>query len=361
MSLVANDLTYKPQQEFHLNNVSFEMKKGQLYTILGRTLAGKTTLLRAIAGLLTVDHGSIMLDGQDFGKVPVWNRNIAMVYQQFINYPHLSVFENVAFPLRQRKMDAHIVDQRVMSALESVGIAGFESRKIRTLSGGQQQRVALARSLAKEANILLLDEPLVNLDYKLREQLRDDFRNIFSAEISFESILIYSSTDPVEAMQLGGDIIVMDEACILQQGTAKNVFEYPANTRVAKIANDPAMNLVRGEITDGRIFINEDITLAIPRHFKWLPSGSYTFGLRATDISLAATGIPFSVDLSEINGSETYLHVKNGDKTMVGLLDTVKDFATDERVSLSLDASRMYAFEVDGDLISSPFGGQYIG
>ena len=191
--------------------------------------------------------------------MPVWERNIAMVYQQFINYPHLTVFDNVAFPLRQRKMDESLIKGRVMDSLESVGLTGFETRKIQALSGGQQQRVALARSLAKQAGILLLDEPLVNLDYKLREQLREEFRNIFSDHVSSNSILIYSSTDPLEAMQLGGDIIVLDEGRVLQQGPAHEIFENPANTRVAEISNDPAMNLLPGAIEDSKIVISGDI------------------------------------------------------------------------------------------------------
>ena len=356
MDLVAENLTYKPQDEFHLNDVSFTMKSGQLYTILGRTLAGKTTLLKSIAGLLTVDGGIVKVDGQDFGNIPVWERNIAMVYQQFINYPHLTVFDNVAFPLRQRKMDETTINKRVMSSLATVGLEGFEARKIQALSGGQQQRVALARSLAKEANMLLLDEPLVNLDYKLREQLREEFRNIFSTQVSSNSILIYSSTDPVEAMQLGGEIIVMDEARILQQGPAKDVFENPANVRVAEIANDPAMNLMTGQISDGRIVVNKDISMPIPAHFKSLAVGDYTFGIRSADVSLAPKGLPFVVELAEISGSETYLHVKNGDQTIVGLLDMVRDFAADEKVKLALDSSKMYAFGADGALVSSPFG-----
>ena len=356
MDLVAENLTYKPQDEFHLNDVSFTMKSGQLYTILGRTLAGKTTLLKSIAGLLTVDGGSVKVDGQDFSNIPVWERNIAMVYQQFINYPHLTVFDNVAFPLRQRKMDETTINKRVMLSLGTVGLEGFEARKIQALSGGQQQRVALARSLAKEANMLLLDEPLVNLDYKLREQLREEFRNIFSTQVSSNSILIYSSTDPVEAMQLGGEIVVMDEARILQQGPAKDVFENPANVRVAEIANDPAMNLMTGQISDGRIVVNKDISMPIPAHFKSLAVGDYTFGIRSADVSLAPKGLPFVVELAEISGSETYLHVKNGDQTIVGLLDMVRDFAADEKVKLALDSSKMYAFGADGALVSSPFG-----
>ena len=127
-----------------------------------------------------------------FLKVPVWERNVAMVYQQFINYPHLNVFENIAFPLKQRKIDQSVINDKVMDSLKSVGLVGYENRKIQELSGGQQQRVSLARSLVKNAKILLLDEPLVNLDYKLREQLREEFKNLFSKGLADETILIYS-------------------------------------------------------------------------------------------------------------------------------------------------------------------------
>ena len=150
MSLIASNLCLKPDTEYHLNDVCFEMSKGEIYTIIGRTLAGKTTLLKTIAGLIAPESGSLNLDGRDFGRIPVWKREVAMVYQQFINYPHLSVYENVAFPLKQRRMPKTEISNRVMRALSQVGLDGFENRKIQALSGGQQQRVALARSLVKE-------------------------------------------------------------------------------------------------------------------------------------------------------------------------------------------------------------------
>lgn len=359
MDLVATNLTYRPEEEFHLTDVSFQMEKGRLYTVLGRTLAGKTTMLRTIAGLQTSDSGSLEFRGKDFLRLPVWKRNIAMVYQQFINYPHLTVYENVAFPLKQRRMAAAEISQKVAAALRMVGLQGFETRKIQELSGGQQQRVAMARSFAKEADILLLDEPLVNLDYKLREQLRDEFRNIFSSGVSRESILVYSSTDPLEAMQLGGDIIVMDKACILQQAPAGEVFENPANTRVAEIANDPAMNLMAGRIDDERIVVNHDIKLDLPRHFARLSAGEYLFGIRASKIMVADHGIPFRVELAEISGSETFVHLRNGDQVLVGQLDVVQEFGMDEAVSVHIDTDWLYAFGTGGDLVSSPFwGGQ---
>jgi glycerol transport system ATP-binding protein len=233
MTLIASNLTTKGKEEFFLNDISFEISPGKIYTIIGRTLSGKTTLLKTIAGLIAQDSGTLSFNGNNFDVIPVWKRQVAMVYQQFINYPHLNVFENIAFPLKQRKVDLAEIKNRVQQAIEQVGLEGFEERKIQALSGGQQQRVALARSLVKNANILLLDEPLVNLDYKLREQLREEFKKIFSSKTSEEAILIYSTTDPIEAMQLGGEVIVMDEGKILQQGSAKEIYENPATTKVA--------------------------------------------------------------------------------------------------------------------------------
>ncbi len=355
MDLVAENLVFRPENEYHLNNVSFTMTRGKLYTILGRTLAGKTTLLKTIAGLIAPDSGSITYSGKEFGSLPVWKRNVAMVYQQFINYPHLTVFDNVSFPLKQRKVSTATIQQKVSQALQQVGLQGFEERKIQALSGGQQQRVALARSLVKEAELLLLDEPLVNLDYKLREQLRDEFRGIFNSGLMDQSILIYSSTDPVETMQLGGDVVVMDEGSVLQQAKAQDVFEHPADTRVALIANDPAMNLIAGEKTGGMIVINQAIRMDVPRHLKSLMDGRYTFGIRAADISIDKEGDLWEVELSEISGSETFIHLRNGEHSIVGLLEMVKDIQIGEEISVQFDTQWLYAFDQKGDLAASPF------
>ncbi len=286
MNLVAENLSYKPDEQFHLNEVSFNFKKGNIYTILGRTLSGKTTLLKTIAGLLTPDTGVMQFDDKDFLKVPVWERNIAMVYQQFINYPHLNVFENVAFPLKQRKIDNHEINDEVLKSLKSVGLEGYENRKIQELSGGQQQRVSLARSLVKNAKILLLDEPLVNLDYKLREQLREEFKNIFSQGLSEESIVIFSTTDPREAMELNGEVIVLDEGKVLQVGAAKDIFENPKTLKVAEISNDPPMNILQAEIDSNKIKF-EGIGVDIPNHLKDLKVKNFNLGIRASNIELS--------------------------------------------------------------------------
>ncbi|MGA0770148.1 MAG: ABC transporter ATP-binding protein, partial [bacterium] len=203
--------------------------------------------------------------------------------------------------------------------------------------------------------LLLLDEPLVNLDYKLREQLRDEFRGIFNSGLMDQSILIYSSTDPVETMQLGGDVVVMDEGSVLQQAKAQDVFEHPADTRVALIANDPAMNLIAGEKTGGMIVINQAIRMDVPRHLKSLMDGRYTFGIRAADISIDKEGDLWEVELSEISGSETFIHLRNGEHSIVGLLEMVKDIQIGEKISVQFDTQWLYAFDQKGDLAASPF------
>ena len=355
MNLIAENLTYKPDEQFHLNDVSFNFKKGSLYTILGRTLSGKTTLLKTIAGLLNPDSGLIKFEGKDFGKIPVWERNVAMVYQQFINYPHLNVYENVSFPLKQRKISEEKIKKDVDDSLQTVGLIGFENRKIQELSGGQQQRVALARSLAKKAKILLLDEPLVNLDYKLREQLREEFKRIFSQGLSEDTILIYSTTDPQEVMELNGEVIVLDEGKVLQSGPAKEIFENPKNLKVAEVSNDPPMNIVKGSKISEKINF-ENINIEAPNHLKKLENKNYNFGIRASEIKLDSNGQEFEVELAEISGSETLLHLKRGNTKVISLIEEVMNFKIHEKVKVKFNANKFYAFDENENLVSSPYG-----
>jgi glycerol transport system ATP-binding protein len=359
MNLVAENLSYKPDEQFHLNEVSFNFKKGNIYTILGRTLSGKTTLLKTIAGLLTPDSGAMRFEDKDFLKVPVWERNIAMVYQQFINYPHLNVFENVAFPLKQRKVDDKEISDVVLNSLKSVGLEGYENRKIQELSGGQQQRVSLARSLVKNAKILLLDEPLVNLDYKLREQLREEFKNIFSQGLSEESIVIFSTTDPREAMELNGEVIVLDEGKVLQVGPAKEIFENPKTLKVAEISNDPPMNILQANMDSNKIKF-EGIEVDVPNHLINVKDKNFNLGIRASNIELSDNGFEFEVELAEISGSETLLHLKRGNAKIITSIEEVMNFNIHDKVKLNFNIDKVYAFNEEGILASSPFGGSYV-
>ena len=355
MNLIGKNITYKPDNQFHLNDVSFDFKKGNLYTILGRTLSGKTTFLKTIAGLLNPDTGELSFEDKDFSKIPVWERNVAMVYQQFINYPHLNVYENIIFPLKQRKLSEEQIKMDVEDALKTVGLVGFENRKIQELSGGQQQRVALARSLAKKAKILLLDEPLVNLDYKLREQLREEFKRIFSEGLSQDTILIYSTTDPQEVMELNGEVLVLDEGKVLQKGPAKEIFENPKNLKVAEISNDPPMNILKGIKEPDKLNF-ENISISLPAYLKNLEDQNYYFGIRASEIKLDNEGDEFEIELAEISGSETLLHLKKGNSKVIALIEEVMNFKIHEKVKVKFNKNKFYAFNNNEELVSSPYG-----
>ena len=243
----------------------------------------------------------------------------------------------------------------VEDALKTVGLVGFENRKIQELSGGQQQRVALARSLAKKAKILLLDEPLVNLDYKLREQLREEFKRIFSEGLSQDTILIYSTTDPQEVMELNGEVIVLHEGKVLQKGDAKEIFENPKNLKVAEISNDPPMNILTGSKSSDQLTF-ENISINLPAYLKDLKSQNYYFGIRASEIKLDKEGEEFEIELAEISGSETLLHLKKGNSKVIALIEEVMNFKIHEKVKVKFNENKFYVFNNNEELVSSPYG-----
>ncbi|MHC5705666.1 ABC transporter ATP-binding protein [Streptomyces sp. PKU-MA01144] len=356
MNLCATDLCLTVDGVDHLRNVTATFEPGRLHTVIGRTMAGKTTLLRVLAGLEKADSGSLTRAGADFLKTPVWRRDTAMVYQQFINYPHLNVFDNVAFPLKRAGLPRDEIRRRVRQSLARVGLADFEKRKPSQLSGGQQQRVAMARALARATGILLLDEPLANLDYKLREQLRDEFRTLFSDR--GDTIVVYTTTEPAEAMMLGDVVLVMHEGRILQTGTPQEVFERPATTTVASIINDPPMNIFPGRIESGRVVAAGLQAVPAPGHLADLPDGSYQFGLRATDVGLAAGGAERGVEgeavFVEISGSETFVHVAVGETPFVVQIEGIHDVGLGDLVELHLRDARLFAFDERGALVRTP-------
>ena len=351
MSLLIKNIDIRFDGVPHLDNLNLEFKRGKLYTVLGRTLAGKTTLLRTIAGLQVPQKGELTLHGKNFLSLPIWKRGIAMVYQQFINYPHLSVLANVTFPLKRMGVPAAEAKKRAREVLAKIGLADFEKRRPSVLSGGQQQRVALARALVKRSAILLLDEPLVNLDYKLREQLREEFQNIFEGQD--DAIVIYTTTDPAEAIQLGHELIIMGEGAVIQQGDPIEVFNAPSNIRCAEIINDPPMNILKGSIGGGNLKLREEVKFPVPEHLKGLSEGSYLFGLQAADLFIGG-GIVGRVELSEISGSQTILHMESGIGAFIVYEAGVYHHSIGSTIEIGLDRNRIYAFSVDGELVRSP-------
>ncbi len=354
MSLVAQSLNLGHGGKPHLNAVSAAFERGKLTTVIGRTLAGKTTLMRVIAGLQNADSGALMLDGKAFSSRAAWDRDVAMVYQQFINYPHLSVFENVAFPLRKKRVATAEIAKHVTAMLEKVGLSAFGERKPSQLSGGQQQRVALARALVRKADILLLDEPLVNLDYKLREQLRDEFRGLLESQR--QGIIIYNTTEPSEAMMLGDQLVVMHEGRILQAGIPAEVFEKPASALVASIINDPPMNIIYGQLDGKSIVAGGGLRLPRPKRFAALPNGAYRFGLPANEMQLASSGIKGRVTFSEVSGSETFIHAETALGATVTQVEGVHTAPIGSEVTLAIPTESLFVFAAEGDgrLLSAP-------
>jgi glycerol transport system ATP-binding protein len=242
MELKLERIEQKVGPSTHLYPLDLQLVPRAVTVLLGATQAGKTTLMRVMAGLDKPSAGRVLVaDGTDVTGVPVRERNVAMVYQQFINYPSMTVADNIASPLKLRGEQG--IAQRVQELAEKLHIEPFLKRLPAELSGGQQQRVALARALAKKAPLMLLDEPLVNLDYKLREELREELSQLFATG---ESTVVYATTEPTEALLLGGYTAVLDGGELLQYGPTAEVFRRPKSMRVARAFSDPPMNLLAG-------------------------------------------------------------------------------------------------------------------
>lgn len=334
-----------------LEGISARLEPGRLYTLLGRTGAGKTSLMRAIAGTQMLDSGSVRLDGQDWARLPPWKRSVAMVYQQFINYPHLTVLENVAFPLRRRGMAKREARDRAQDALVRVGLRGFENRRPGALSGGQQQRVALARALVKQSRVLLLDEPLVNLDYKLREQLREELVELLARDRA--TTVLYATTEPREALQMGDAVLVMAQGRLLQSGAPRAVFAAPGSVAIAQIVSDPPMNILPLTLVGGRADLGPLGAPDLGALVAGLPDGRYSLGLRAGDL-LPEPGLTGRVILSEISGSETMTHLAVGGQHLILQQKSVVTHALGADVPFRPHWPAAFLFDADGRLIRHP-------
>jgi glycerol transport system ATP-binding protein len=347
MQLSLEGISKKVGAQTWLYEMGIAPQPGAVTVLLGATQAGKTSLMRIMAGLDVPTHGRVKVDGVDVTGQPVRERNVAMVYQQFINYPSLKVRDNIASPLKLR--GEKNMEQKVRALAEKLHIEMFLDRYPAELSGGQQQRVALARALAKAAPLMLLDEPLVNLDYKLRDELSA----LFAAG---ESTVVYATTEPGEALLLGGYTAVMDAGELLQYGPTAEVFHQPKSLRVARAFSDPPMNLVAGTATAGGVQLQAGPMLALD-----LPptsEGKLTVGLRASALrvqqrpgDVALTG---HVELAEISGSDTFVHVSTPIGELVAQLTGVHYFELGTALALYFHATQAYVFDGQGALLLAP-------
>ena len=243
----------------HIHDTSLELRSGGFNILLGTTLAGKTTLMQLMAGLLTPSSGQVWFGGRDVTGVPVQKRNVAMVFQQFINYPNLSVYENIASPLRVARKQEAEVRSRVGRIAELLQLSPFLQRKPAELSGGQQQRTALARALVKDADLVLLDEPLANLDYKLREGLREELPRLFADR---SCTVVYATSEPGEALLLGGYTATVHQGRVTQYGPNGSVYREPVDLTTARVFSDPPINTAQVVKSAQRIRLSELVSWA---------------------------------------------------------------------------------------------------
>src|SRR6056300_575117 len=336
-----------------LEDISLELKRGELNILLGPTLSGKTSLMRVMAGLDRPDSGELTFDGESVVGVPVQKRDLAMVYQQFINYPSLSVYENIASPLRVASLERHEIEARVAQAAQLLKLEPYLNRKPANLSGGQQQRVALARALVKRASLVLLDEPLANLDYKLREELRAELPMLF-AELG--AVLVYATTEPSEALVLGGNTACLNRGRVEQFGPTLDLYRDPDTLMAARLFSDPPLNslaLSRGngglrfagaeqalpaavtaELVNAlpAYEVESTLTLAVRGHHLRL--GSDVAHASEPSARESLIEIRGTVDVTEITGSESFVHFTFMGQPWVALLDGIHAFPGGAAITL---------------------------
>jgi glycerol transport system ATP-binding protein len=340
-----------------IRDVSLTLEKGTLSVLLGPTLSGKTSIMRLLAGLDKPSTGRVLADGEDVTGFDVRKRSVAMVYQQFINYPSLSVYENIASPLRVQGKPRAEIEKRVAEAAKLLRLEPYLERTPLQLSGGQQQRTAIARALVKGADLVLLDEPLANLDYKLREELRAELPRIFEAS---GAIFVYATTEPSEALLLGGRTICMWEGRILQAGDTPKVYRHPDTIRVAQVFSDPPLNLVWAEKRDGVIQYATGVVAPASGLYAGLENGEYRIGFRAHQLELANGQpgrhvFPAIVTVTEITGSESFVHMTREDLNWVAVLHGVHEFEPGHALDAVLDPDNVFVFETaTGRLVASP-------
>ncbi|MDQ6802214.1 MAG: sn-glycerol-3-phosphate ABC transporter ATP-binding protein UgpC [Acidobacteriota bacterium] len=320
-----------------VENASFDIKDGELMVLVGPSGCGKSTLLRMIAGLETVSSGTISIGDRLVNDVPPKQRDIAMVFQNYALYPHMSVYNNMAFGLKLRHLSRDAIDERVRRAASMLGLEPVLDRKPKQLSGGQRQRVALGRALVREPAAFLLDEPLSNLDAKLRLQTRAEIAKLHQR---LTATMIYVTHDQIEAMTLGDRIVVLDAGKIQQIDAPLNLYREPANRFVAGFIGSPPMNFLDGRIEDGK-FVSDGLPVPLSRVPR---QGPIVLGIRPEHVGVGA-GPTFTLDLVEPIGNEMFIYASAGSNHVVARVAPQELPKVGSPISLSFDAEHLHFFD----------------
>ncbi|MEA3536499.1 ABC transporter ATP-binding protein [Rhizobium sp. CC-YZS058] len=334
----------------HIHPTSLTLERGSLNVLLGPTLSGKTSLMRLMAGLDKPTSGTLHMDGKDVTGVRVQDRSVAMVYQQFINYPAMTVYENIASPMRIAGKDQATIDREVRKAAELMKLTPYLDRTPLNLSGGQQQRTALARAIVKNAGLILLDEPLANLDYKLREELREELPKLFAAS---GSIFVYATTEPAEALMLGGHTATMSLGRVTQFGPTIDVYRRPVDLVSARTFADPPLNTIALTKSGSTLRRGEAAILPLPAHLAGVADGPVTIAFQPHHLALkpafdGAPALPARVIVSEIAGSESFIHVESEGARWVMLEHGIHNLDPDMQTHVYVDTRHLMAFDANG-------------
>ncbi len=323
-----------------VDNFDLTIADKEFLVLLGPSGCGKTTTMRMIAGLEDASEGDILVDGVRVNDMEPKDRDVAMVFQSYALYPNMNVYENIRFPLKVRGIDPSTHDDKVRRASAMVELDDFLHRKPAELSGGQRQRVALARAIVREPNVFLMDEPLSNLDAKLRVSTRAQIKNL-SHELAVTTI--YVTHDQIEAMTLADRVVVMKKGVVQQVGSPTEIYDTPANTFVASFIGNPAMNLMEGEVRNG-VFVTKNVEIPGVQ----APEGPLTLGFRAEDATLAEKGqgqINAPIYTQELLGDATMISVRVGGALVSVKADKNFRAEIDDMVSISVPVEICHLFD----------------
>lgn len=353
MSLELKGVMKRVGANIHIHDTSIIFEDGSFNVLLGATRSGKTTLMQLMAGIQKPTLGEIWYRGRNVTRDAVQKRNVSMVYQQFINYPMLNVFENIASPLRVIGMSETEIKTRVGKAAEILRLSPMLQRKPNELSGGQQQRTAIARAIVKDSDVIFLDEPLANLDYKLREELRDELPKLFAGR---NAVVFYATTEPHEALLFGGNTLTLHEGRVTQHGKTTDVYRAPNSLVSARVFSDPPINVTKAVKSGKTLTVFNGVSWPAEGAAAKLADGVYDLALHPHHVvpvksTVAKCAVKGRVLVTEISGSESVVHLDMGGYTWVSQAQGVHPYTIGQTALFHADVTKALFFGADGKLV----------
>lgn len=350
MTFQVNDISKVVGGQTHIKPTTLTLETGHFNVLLGKTGSGKTSLIKMMAGLDPIASGQIIMEGQDVTKLTTQKRNISLVHQFFVNYPHMTVYDNIASPLKVAGMAKSEIQGRVEEAADILQLRPMLHRRPHELSGGQQQRTALARAIAKESRAVFLDEPLANLDYKLREELREQLPELFAGR---GAVVVYATSEPEEALLLGGYTGLMDDGNVVQFGKTADIYRTPGSLMAASVFSDPPINTAVVTKAGDTVSMGD----ATWQTANGLADGTYTMAVRPHHVTPVASpqntvALSGKVLVTELSGSESSAHFAMPGADWVSLAHGVHPYEIGEDHPFYLDPSACFYFAPDGSLVT---------